>query len=119
MSRLTALGWLAFYLYNDAAPTALRWGHAALSHSTFFKPPALPEVADVKARRWSAEDNGARFEQPQRAGRVLGVFASSISFASHSLNRGKGKERSFWILAQSSEVSGERGRPRKSFKDPA
>jgi hypothetical protein len=49
MSRLTALGWLAFYLYNDAAPTALRWGHAALSHSTFFKPPALPEVADAKA----------------------------------------------------------------------
>jgi hypothetical protein len=27
MSRLTALGWLAFYLYNDAAPTALRWGN--------------------------------------------------------------------------------------------
>jgi hypothetical protein len=22
--------------------------HAALSHSTFFKPPALPEVADLK-----------------------------------------------------------------------
>jgi hypothetical protein len=49
MSRLTALGWLAFYLYNDAAPTALRWGHVTLSHSTFFKPPALPEVADAKA----------------------------------------------------------------------
>jgi hypothetical protein len=24
MSRLTALGWLAFYNYKDAAPTALR-----------------------------------------------------------------------------------------------
>jgi len=24
MSRLTALGWLAFYDYKDAAPTALR-----------------------------------------------------------------------------------------------
>jgi hypothetical protein len=27
MSRLTALGWLAFYLYNDAALTALRMGN--------------------------------------------------------------------------------------------
>ena len=27
MSRLTALGWRAFYLYNDAAPTALRMGN--------------------------------------------------------------------------------------------
>jgi hypothetical protein len=27
MSRLTALGWLAFYRYNDAAPTALRVGN--------------------------------------------------------------------------------------------
>jgi hypothetical protein len=26
MSRLTALGWLAFYNYKDAAPTALRLG---------------------------------------------------------------------------------------------
>jgi hypothetical protein len=29
MSRLTALGWRAFYLYNDAAPTALRLGNSA------------------------------------------------------------------------------------------
>jgi len=27
MSRLTALGWLAFYRYNDAAPPALRVGN--------------------------------------------------------------------------------------------
>jgi len=25
MSRQTALGWLAFYNYKDATPTALRW----------------------------------------------------------------------------------------------
>jgi hypothetical protein len=46
MSRLTALGWLAVYDYNDAAPTALRLGagtrpqgHTALSCSTFLKSP--------------------------------------------------------------------------------
>jgi len=49
ISRLTVLGWLRDYNYNDAMPTALErgirhlrpQGYAALSGSTFLKPSAL------------------------------------------------------------------------------
>jgi hypothetical protein len=57
--RLTALGWLALYLYKGAAPMALRLDHAALSYSTqgeescvrWFFVPRYARVTEIWAAR--------------------------------------------------------------------
>jgi hypothetical protein len=59
VSRLTALGWLALYLYKGAAPMALRLDHAALSYSTqgeescvrWFFVPRYARVTEIWAAR--------------------------------------------------------------------